>query len=120
MGDGLLQDAASSPVTWGIGLGLIIGKIFGITFMTWLGMKLPFTTAPSGLNFLSLLGLAATAGIGFTVSLFITNLAFDDMTIINESKIGILFASVLAGILGLLLLRAGTKDVNEVVTSSSE
>ena len=120
MGDGLLQDAASSPVTWGVGLGLIIGKIFGITFMTWLGMKLPFTAAPSGLNFLSLLGLAATAGIGFTVSLFITNLAFDDMTIINESKIGILFASVLAGILGLLLLRAGTKDVNEVVTSSSE
>ncbi len=120
MGDGLLQDAASSPVTWGVGLGLIIGKIFGITFMTWLGMKLPFTTPPSGLNFFSLLGLAATAGIGFTVSLFITNLAFDDMTIINESKIGILFASVLAGILGLLLLRAGTKDVNEVVTSSSE
>ena len=120
MGDGLLQDAASSPVTWGVGLGLIIGKIFGITFMTWLGMKLPFTTAPSELNFLSLLGLAATAGIGFTVSLFITNLAFDDMTIINESKIGILFASVLAGILGLLLLRAGTKDDNEVVTSSSE
>ena len=120
MGDGLLQDAASSPVTWGIGLGLIIGKIFGITFMTWLGMKLPFTTAPSGLNFLSLLGLAATAGIGFTVSLFITNLAFDDMTIINESKIGILFASVLAGILGLLLLRAGSKDDNAVVTTSSE
>ena len=42
------------------------------------------------------------------------------MTIINESKIGILFASVLAGILGLLLLRAGSKDDNEVVTSSSE
>ena len=83
-------------------------------------MKLPFTNAPSGLNFFSLLGLAATAGIGFTVSLFITNLAFDDMTIINESKIGVLFASVLAGILGLLLLRAGSKDVNEVVTSSSE
>ncbi|MAK52877.1 MAG: Na+/H+ antiporter NhaA [Acidimicrobiaceae bacterium] len=120
MGDGLLQNAASSPVTWGVGLGLIIGKIFGITFMTWLGMKLPFTTAPSGLNFLSLLGLAATAGIGFTVSLFITNLAFDDMTIINESKIGILFASVLAGIFGLLLLRAGSKNDSEVVTSSSE
>ena len=120
MGDGLLQDAASSPVTWGVGLGLIIGKIFGITFMTWLGMKLPFTNAPSGLNFFSLLGLAATAGIGFTVSLFITNLAFDDMTIINESKIGVLFASVLAGILGLLLLRASSKDDNEVVTSSPE
>ena len=120
MGDGLLQDAASSPVTWGIGLGLIVGKIFGISFMTWLGMKLPFTVAPPGLNFLSLLGLAATAGIGFTVSLFITNLAFDDMTIINQSKIGVLFASVIAGIFGLMLLRAGTKDSEEVVTDTSE
>ena len=113
MGDGLLADAASSPVTWGIGLGLIIGKIFGITLATWLGMKLPFTSAPSQMNFVSLLGLAATAGIGFTVSLFITNLAFDDIEIINQSKIGILFASIIAGVLGLLFLRSGTKDNSE-------
>ena len=115
MGDGLLADAVSSPVTWGIGLGLIVGKIFGITLMTWIGMKLPFTSTPSDLNFLSLLGLAATAGIGFTVSLFITNLAFDDIEIINQSKIGILFASVIAGIIGLLLLRAGTKNNDTTV-----
>ena len=62
-------------------------QMFGITLMTWIGMKLPFTSSPSDLNFLSLLGLAATAGIGFTVSLFITNLAFDDMEIINQSKL---------------------------------
>ena len=115
MGDGLLADAVSSPVTWGIGLGLIVGKMFGITLMTWIGMKLPFTSSPSDLNFLSLLGLAATAGIGFTVSLFITNLAFDDMEIINQSKIGILFASVIAGTIGLLLLRAGTKNKDSTV-----
>ena len=115
MGDGLLADAVSSPVTWGIGLGLIVGKMFGITLMTWIGMKLPFTSSPSDLNFLSLLGLAATAGIGFTVSLFITNLAFDDIEIINQSKIGILFASVIAGIIGLLLLRAGTKNNDSTV-----
>ena len=120
MGDGLLGDAASSPITWGVGLGLIVGKIFGITLMTWLGMKLPFISPPSGLNFISLLGLAATAGIGFTVSLFITNLAFDDMEIINQSKIGVLFASVIAGILGLLLLRAGTKQADQTVENSSE
>ena len=120
MGDGLLGDAASSPITWGVGLGLIVGKIFGITFMTWLGMKLPFISPPSGLNFISLLGLAATAGIGFTVSLFITNLAFDDMEIINQSKIGVLFASVIAGILGLLLLRAGIKQADQTVENSSE
>jgi NhaA family Na+:H+ antiporter len=81
--------------------------------MTWIGMKLPFTAAPSQMNFVSLLGLAATAGIGFTVSLFITNLAFDDIEIINQSKIGILFASVIAGILGLLLLRSGIKNNSE-------
>ena len=115
MGDGLLADAVSSPVTWGIALGLIVGKMFGITLMTWIGMKLPFTSSPSDLNFLSLLGLAATAGIGFTVSLFITNLAFDDIEIINQSKIGILFASVIAGIIGLLLLRAGTKNDDTTV-----
>ena len=115
MGDGLLADAVSSPVTWGIGIGLIVGKIFGITLLTWIGMKLPFTSSPSDLNFLSLLGLAATAGIGFTVSLFITNLAFDDLEIINQSKIGILFASVIAGIIGLLLLRAGTKNNDTTV-----
>ena len=115
MGDALLADAVSSPVTWGIGLGLIVGKMFGITLMTWIGMKLPFTSSPSDLNFLSLLGLAATAGIGFTVSLFITNLAFDDIEIINQSKIGILFASVIAGIIGLLLLRAGTKNNDTTV-----
>ena len=115
MGDGLLADAVSSPVTWGIGLGLIVGKIFGITILTWIGMKLPFTSSPSDLNLLSLLGLAATAGIGFTVSLFITNLAFDDMEIINQSKIGILFASVIAGTIGLLLLRAGTKNNDSTV-----
>ena len=118
MGDGLLADAVSSPVTWGIGLGLIVGKMFGITLMTWIGMKLPFTSSPSDLNFLSLLGLAATAGIGFTVSLFITNLAFDDMEIINQSKIGILFASVIAGIIGLLLLRAGTKNNDSTVKNN--
>ena len=115
MGDGLLADAVSSPVTWGIALGLIVGKMFGITLMTWIGMKLPFTSSPSDLNFRSLLGLAATAGIGFTVSLFITNLAFDDIEIINQSKIGILFASVIAGIVGLLLLSAGTKNNDTTV-----
>ncbi len=109
MGGGLLGDAASSPVTWGVGIGLIVGKIFGIFSMTWLGMKLPFTAAPDGMRPLTLIGLAATAGIGFTVSLFITNLAFDQQSIIDESKIGILFASVLAGVIGLIFLHLGTK-----------
>ena len=110
MGGGLLGDATSSPVTWGIGLGLIVGKIVGISSMTWFGMKLPFTTAPDDMKPLTLVGLAATAGIGFTVSLFITNLAFEQTDLIDQSKIGILFASLLAGIIGITCLHFGTKS----------
>ena len=103
MGDGLLQDAASSPVTWGRSwLNNRKDFRYHIHDVAWNEAALYNCTVWT--EFLFLLGLAATAGIGFTVSLFITNLAFDDITIINESKIGILFASVLAGILGLLLL----------------
>ena len=110
MGGGLLGDATSSPVTWGVGLGLIVGKIVGISSMTWFGMKLPFTTAPDDMKPLTLVGLAATAGIGFTVSLFITNLAFEQTDLIDQSKIGILFASLLAGIIGITCLHFGTKS----------
>ena len=108
---GVLGDAAGSPITWGVALGLVVGKIIGVFATTWIGMKMPFTSSPKEMNNLSLLGLAAAAGIGFTVSLFITNLAFEDFAILaDESKIGILFASVVAGILALVLLHFGTRS----------
>ena len=120
MGGGLLGDAATSPITWGVGLGLIVGKIVGIFSLTWIGMKLPFTATPENLNPLSLMGLASTAGIGFTVSLFITNLAFDQANLIEQSKIGIFFASLLAGIIGLALLHLGTKNQEPMGANLSE
>lgn len=120
MGGGLLGDAATSPITWGVGLGLIVGKIVGIFSLTWIGMKLPFTATPENLNPLSLMGLASAAGIGFTVSLFITNLAFDQANLIEQSKIGIFFASLLAGIIGLALLRLGTKNQEPMGANLSE
>jgi NhaA family Na+:H+ antiporter len=73
-------------------------------------MKLPFTSSPDDMKPLTLIGLAATAGIGFTVSLFITNLAFEQTDLIDQSKIGILFASLLAGIIGITCLHFGTKS----------
>ena len=109
MGGGLLGEAASSPVTWGVALGLVVGKSLGIFSMTWLAMKLPFISAPVEMKPWSLMGIAATAGVGFTVSLFITNLAFDQTGLINQSKIGILFASLVAGIIGLAFLHIRTK-----------
>ena len=67
---GVLGDAAGSAITWGVALGLVVGKTLGIFTTTWIGMKMPFTTRPKELNNLSLLGLSAAAGIGFTVALY--------------------------------------------------
>ena len=111
LGGGVLGDAAQSPITWGVAIGLVVGKTLGIFVTTWIGMKMPFTASPKDLNSLSLLGLSAAAGIGFTVALFIGNLAYKDNAIFNdESKIGILFASLVAGIIGLVFLHYGTKS----------
>ena len=109
---GVLGDAASSSLTWGIGLGLVVGKVVGVFSFTWVGSKFSFTRSPQGMTNMHLAGLAAVAGVGFTVSLFITALAFDEPGLIDQSKIGILFASAVAGALGLLLLsRASKGDV---------
>ena len=109
MGGGAVGDAMTSPVAIGVAMGLIVGKIFGIAVMTWIGSKLPFTKVPEGMNPFTLIGLASVAGIGFTVSLFITNLAFTDAGVISQSKIGILFASLIAGVIGMAFLAAGSK-----------
>ncbi len=120
LGGGVLGDAAGSAITWGIALGLVVGKTLGIFITTWIGMKMPFTTRPKELNNLSLLGLSAAAGIGFTVALFITNLAYKENQIFaDESKIGVLFASLAAGVIGLLFLYFGTKNRRNVEVEES-
>ncbi len=120
LGGGVLGDAAGSAITWGIALGLVVGKTLGIFITTWIGMKMPFTTCPKELNNLSLLGLSAAAGIGFTVALFITNLAYkENLIFADESKIGVLFASLAAGVIGLLFLHFGTKNRRNVEVEES-
>lgn len=120
LGGGVLGDAAGSAITWGIALGLVVGKTLGIFITTWIGMKMPFTTRPKELNNLSLLGLSAAAGIGFTVALFITNLAYkENLIFADESKIGVLFASLAAGVIGLLFLHFGTKNRRNVEVEES-
>jgi Na+:H+ antiporter, NhaA family len=99
---GPLQDAA---VMMGALLGLIIGKPLGITLAAFGAVKLGIAQLPRGVGWGSLLGYACLAGIGFTMSLFIAMLAFDDTGPVNAAKSGILAGSLLAGIAGAVVLR---------------
>jgi len=101
-----LSDAASSGVTRGVVAGLVVGKIVGVSFFTFVAVRLRVSTLPNGSNFRHILGISAIAGIGFTVSMFITTLAYDNVILQDESKVGILLASALAALIGLFFLKS--------------
>ncbi len=94
----------------GIALGLIVGKPLGIFALTFFAVKVGICKLPSGLNWKSILGVGFLGGIGFTMSIFITLLAFDDETIISNAKFVILVSSLIAGVLGFLFLKFTLKD----------
>jgi len=91
-----LRAAGSSTVAWGVLLGLVLGKTIGITAFTWISHRLRIGTLPSGSDWGSIFGVAVLCGIGFTVSIFVSGLAFDDVATRNIAKIGILAASLVA------------------------
>lgn len=89
----------------GIMLGLVVGKFVGIFLVVLLATKLKIASLATGLKPMHILGVSLLGGIGFTMSIFITNLAFSDPDIINSSKISILFASLAAALAGLFILK---------------
>ncbi len=89
----------------GIIAGLLLGKFAGIFLISWLAVKMKLASLAADLNWNHLLGVSLLGGIGFTMSIFITNLAFTDAGIITASKMSILLASVAAAILGLFILK---------------
>ena len=99
-----IGDAFSSGVTQGIAIGLVVGKIVGVTVFTLLAVKLGLCVLPAGTTPRHIVGIASISGIGFTVSMFITGLAFDDGALQDEAKIGILFASLIAALIGTFIL----------------
>jgi Na+/H+ antiporter NhaA len=102
---GLLGDALASPVTWGVVLGLAVGKLVGVGAGALLTLRLRLGSLPRGVGEGQVLGGAALSGIGFTVSLLIVGLAFDDPDIQAEATVGVLLAAVLATLVGLTVFR---------------
>ncbi|MDG9701475.1 Na+/H+ antiporter NhaA [Streptomyces sp. DH37] len=103
---GVLAEALSSPVTWGVVLGLVVGKPLGVGLSAVAGARLGLGEPPRGVGPGQVLGGAALSGIGFTVSLLIAGLAFDDRTLRDQATVGVLLAAVIATALGWLLFRA--------------
>ena len=96
-------------VTVGVFLGLVVGKPLGITAAALGAIKSRIGELPGGVGWTSLLGYACLAGIGFTMSLFIAMLAFDETGLVNAAKSGILAGSLLAGIAGAIFLRIASR-----------
>jgi NhaA family Na+:H+ antiporter len=94
-----------SPVMIGIVLGLVFGKQIGVCALSWLAVRSGRADLPEGVTWAQIWGVSALAGVGFTMSLFVGELAFTDPGVIAEAKLGILAASMIAGILGILVLR---------------
>ncbi len=100
-----------------LAIALMTGKVIGILIFTWLGVRLKITDLPDGAGWGQMLGLGFLGGIGFTMSMFISSLAYGDPLMLNHAKIGILIGSLAAGVAGYLILhRTLKKEVREAYT----
>lgn len=108
LGDHLLEGLSHSN-SFGIILGLIVGKPLGIWLLSYLAAGLGLCALPNDLKWKNIIGAGFLGGIGFTMSIFITLLAFDSKEIIDHSKIAILLASLIAGTIGFLFLKYSLK-----------
>ncbi len=90
-----------------VAVGLVVGKFIGVTAASFAALKLRIGRLPEGVDRRSLLGLAALAGIGFTVSLFIAPLAFTETTLLYGAKTGVFAGSLIAAIIGIAVLAPG-------------
>lgn len=98
------HDSAALPIAAGIIVGLIFGKVVGIVGASWLMVRLRYADLPKGSSWGHMIGIGLLAGIGFTVSIFVTELAFDSEHLITISKLSILVASAISGCLSLVVL----------------
>jgi NhaA family Na+:H+ antiporter len=102
---GGIADALTNPVALGIVAGLVVGKQLGITLFAWLAVKSGVSELPEGIRWRHVYGAGWLAGIGFTMSLFISDLAFSASRLVDAAKLGILVASLIAGVVGWVILK---------------
>ncbi len=107
---GKIMMALTHPVTLGVVFGLIVGKPVGISLFAWISVRTKLAKAPSGVSWTQTFGASCLCGLGFTMSLFIGALAFKDIVLLDMSKIGILFASVTAAIVGAFILQRSARQ----------
>ena len=109
----------TSPVALGVVLGLVVGKPVGIFLFSWVAVKLGVAELPRGVQWRAILGAGSLAGIGFTMSIFIAGLAFGgDDSLLKTSKLAILAASLISGILGSIALVSATRAPDPAAASS--
>ena len=122
LGGDALREAFGSSLTWGVIVGLVGGKTIGVLLGAAIAILLGLAVRPRGATNIHLTGIAMSAGIGFTVSLFVSGLAFDDPMLVDQARIGILFASLVAAIGALLLLRtaASRASIEELAIEARE
>jgi NhaA family Na+:H+ antiporter len=101
--EGMIEGLSTS-LGMGIILGLVIGKPLGIMFISWLGVKMNLSQLPDRAGWVHILGVSLLAGIGFTMSIFISILSFEDPLLVQEAKFSILVGSIISGLSGYLIL----------------
>lgn len=108
-----IASAFQDSVTWGVLLGLLVGKPLGISLASWIAIKTRFAALPAGATLQQLVGVGVLCGMGFTMSLFVANLAFpDNAAHLAAAKLGILGASFLAGAIGGALILSSTRETS--------
>ena len=116
----VLGDAATSPVSLGVAAGLVLGKPIGVVAATWLAKTTGIARLPGGITMRHITGTGFVAGIGFTVALFITGLAFTDGPTADAAVIGVLAASVIAAVVGAVVLAGAGRDPDAEIRGKAD
>ena len=107
---GISVESILSPLPLGIAVGLFVGKQVGVFGLAFLAVKVGFAKLPQGANWAQIYGISCLTGIGFTMSLFIGTLAFDDVTLMNDVRLGVLLGSLASAMVGVTVLLLACRE----------